>query len=101
MCHASQAVEHGSATEASLDLSSYTGAPAGVGIMAADLSSPQFSRPAPYPVRRPQQLQFPPFPTTTIGSFPQTPAIRRARLQYKKGAITAEQYNESIAAEIG
>ena len=29
-------------------------------------------RPEPYSLRRPKQIQLPPFPTTSIGSFPQT-----------------------------
>lgn len=35
-------------------------------------------------------MQYRPFPTTTIGSFPQTPAIRRARLAFKKERIRCE-----------
>ena len=44
--------------------------------------------------------QLPEYPTTTIGSFPQTPEVRKARLQYKKGEWTEEQYNRFIDAEI-
>ena len=34
------------------------------------------------------------FPTTTIGSFPQTKEVRANRAAYKKGSITREQYVE-------
>ena len=34
------------------------------------------------------------FPTTTIGSFPQTKDVRANRSAFKKGQITAEQYKE-------
>ena len=37
-------------------------------------------------------FQLPPYPTTTIGSFPQTADVRSNRAAYKKGAISAEQY---------
>lgn len=45
-----------------------------------------------------QQKRFnlPLFPTTTIGSFPQTEDIRRLRLQLKKGEITQKQYDDAI-----
>ena len=60
-----------------------------------------FERSLPYPARRPLQPSFHPFPTTTIGSFPQTPEIRRARLLFKQGKISAEEYSERMAAFIG
>lgn len=37
-------------------------------------------------------FRLPLFPTTTIGSFPQTKEVRANRASYKKGAITKEQY---------
>ena len=88
------------AGEPELDLATYTGAPA-EGPGAKAIPADYFQRPAPFAARRPQQPQFPAFPTTTIGSFPQTPTIRRARLQFKKGAITELAYREVIASEIG
>ncbi len=45
-------------------------------------------------------LQLPQFPTTTIGSFPQTAKLRKARADLGKGAITSEQYDEVIGREI-
>ncbi len=48
-----------------------------------------------YPVRRKEQarLNLPELPTTTIGSFPQTPEIRRERSRYRKGEISEAEYN--------
>lgn len=45
-------------------------------------------------------LDLPQFPTTTIGSFPQTAAIRKARADYRKGDINDEQYRDFLRAEI-
>lgn len=39
-----------------------------------------------------QKLNLPLLPTTTIGSFPQTAAVRANRSSFKKGEITEEQY---------
>ncbi|HRP55803.1 5-methyltetrahydropteroyltriglutamate--homocysteine S-methyltransferase [Agriterribacter sp.] len=44
-------------------------------------------------------LQLPMFPTTTIGSFPQTAGVRSWRAGLKNGALTQEQYNKLIAQE--
>jgi 5-methyltetrahydropteroyltriglutamate--homocysteine methyltransferase len=46
------------------------------------------------------KLNLPPYPTTTIGSFPQTPELRKARRQAEKGEITQDQYDSCIAEEI-
>jgi len=45
-------------------------------------------------------LHLPPLPTTTIGSFPQTPQIRQARARRRTGEITEEQYTHAMRAEI-
>jgi 5-methyltetrahydropteroyltriglutamate--homocysteine methyltransferase len=45
-------------------------------------------------------LRLPLLPTTTIGSFPQTPAIRRARAAYRRGELGALDYLERMRAEI-
>lgn len=45
-------------------------------------------------------LDLPPFPTTTIGSFPQTSAIRLARQSYKAGKLSVAEYTEAMHAEI-
>ena len=41
-----------------------------------------------------EAFKLPLFPTTTIGSFPQTKEVRANRAAYKKGTITREQYVE-------
>jgi len=60
-----------------------------------------FTRALPYSERRPLQVQLPPFPTTTIGSFPQTPEVRRLRTRFNKGEITQAEYEAGIDAFIG
>ncbi|CAD5109157.1 5-methyltetrahydropteroyltriglutamate--homocysteine S-methyltransferase [Zestomonas carbonaria] len=45
-------------------------------------------------------LNLPAFPTTTIGSFPQTSAIRLARQSFKQGKLSAAEYTEAMHAEI-
>ena len=46
------------------------------------------------------QLNLPAFPTTTIGSFPQTADIRRLRLALKQGKISQQEYDEKMQKEI-
>ena len=60
-------------------------------------------RHSPYPqriARQRQRLQLPLFPTTTIGSFPQTVAIRGARAAYRRGELGESAYQEIIRREI-
>ena len=60
-------------------------------------------RPADYTERCKQQrlkLKLPLFPTTTIGSFPQTEDIRRARHGFKTASLTEQQYNEKMREQI-
>jgi len=45
-------------------------------------------------------LGLPALPTTTIGSFPQTGEIRRARAQFTKGDITQDDYDGFLRDEI-
>lgn len=47
-----------------------------------------------------RELDLPPLPTTTIGSFPQTTEIRQARAKLRKGEITADQYHDAMVAEV-
>ena len=47
-----------------------------------------------------ERLQLPAFPTTTIGSFPQTPRIRAARAEFKRGGLAAIDYEHAMRAEI-
>ncbi|GAB3906601.1 5-methyltetrahydropteroyltriglutamate--homocysteine S-methyltransferase [Larkinella knui] len=46
-----------------------------------------------------QRLNLPLFPTTTIGSFPQTEDVRINRAKFKKGEKTREQYEDFIRTE--
>ncbi|MCL4770507.1 MAG: 5-methyltetrahydropteroyltriglutamate--homocysteine S-methyltransferase [Burkholderiaceae bacterium] len=60
-------------------------------------------RKSPYATRAAQQaalLQLPKFPTTTIGSFPQTAEIRHARSAFKAGRLDAQGYQAAMRAEI-
>ncbi|NMR21256.1 5-methyltetrahydropteroyltriglutamate--homocysteine S-methyltransferase [Cellulomonas fimi] len=60
-------------------------------------------RRGPYAERKEAQaarLQLPLLPTTTIGSFPQTPDIRRARAAHARGELSTERYEEEMRAEI-
>ncbi|KAA8911164.1 hypothetical protein TRICI_003886 [Trichomonascus ciferrii] len=60
-------------------------------------------RKSPFPQRLAAQkktLNLPLFPTTTIGSFPQTPEIRIQRNKFNKGEISAEEYEKFIQKEI-
>lgn len=45
-------------------------------------------------------LDLPAFPTTTIGSFPQTSAIRLARQSYRQGKLSLAEYTEAMHSEI-
>ncbi|EZI28302.1 5-methyltetrahydropteroyltriglutamate--homocysteine S-methyltransferase [Pseudomonas extremaustralis] len=45
-------------------------------------------------------LNLPLFPTTTIGSFPQTASIRLARQSYKAGKLSEAEYVEAMHSEI-
>ncbi len=59
-------------------------------------------RASPYPQRRKlqeQSLKLPLFPTTTIGSFPQTKEVRTARADYKAGKKDEGSYESFLRAE--
>jgi len=61
------------------------------------------ARRSPFEQRRQAQqawLKLPLFPTTTIGSFPQTREIRRARRDYRNGALDEAEYRSTMRAEI-
>ncbi|GGG50694.1 5-methyltetrahydropteroyltriglutamate--homocysteine methyltransferase [Pseudohongiella nitratireducens] len=47
-----------------------------------------------------EKLKLPDYPTTTIGSFPQTQDIRATRLKFKRGEISTEDYQSLMRAEI-
>ncbi|MCL4526147.1 MAG: 5-methyltetrahydropteroyltriglutamate--homocysteine S-methyltransferase [Gammaproteobacteria bacterium] len=60
-------------------------------------------RKSPFPIREAAQrtrFKLPTFPTTSIGSFPQTPEIRKARLQNRKGELSNADYQKAMEAEI-
>lgn len=47
-----------------------------------------------------QELNFPLFPTTTIGSFPQTSQVRSTRAKFRHGEISLEAYESFLESEI-
>ncbi|MGO1462578.1 MAG: 5-methyltetrahydropteroyltriglutamate--homocysteine S-methyltransferase [Oleiphilaceae bacterium] len=47
------------------------------------------------------RFQLPAYPTTTIGSFPQTPEIRQVRKEYRLGNLNQQDYTARIQEEIG
>ncbi|GAB6876682.1 5-methyltetrahydropteroyltriglutamate--homocysteine S-methyltransferase [Thermaerobacter litoralis] len=88
--------------------------------VAARLGSPRRTRPevqarlarlgpgdarrrSPAPERRQRQRQrlgLPVLPTTTIGSFPQTPELRRLRARWRRGEIDDATYEAGLRDEI-
>ncbi|KAI1497435.1 5-methyltetrahydropteroyltriglutamate-homocysteine S-methyltransferase [Biscogniauxia marginata] len=67
------------------------------------ISPSDYNRKSEFPIRISQQqkkLNLPLFPTTTIGSFPQTKEIRVQRSKFTKGEITQAQYDKFIEQEI-
>jgi 5-methyltetrahydropteroyltriglutamate--homocysteine methyltransferase len=66
----------------------------------AAVTASDVKRQSPYAVRRTQQLSLPPYPTTTIGSFPQTPEVRAARRRMLDGKMTPEEYDAFIGEQI-
>ncbi len=46
-----------------------------------------------------RKLRLPLFPTTTIGSFPQTSDVRKSRSSFAKGAISAAEYDAFLKKE--
>lgn len=68
----------------------------------ASVMPPMLKRSSPFPARKKlQQARFnlPLFPTTTIGSFPQTKEVREARAQYKAGKNDALVYDDFLRAQ--
>jgi 5-methyltetrahydropteroyltriglutamate--homocysteine methyltransferase len=56
-----------------------------------------------FTVRREQQqirLRLPRYPTTTIGSFPQTPEVRRVRHEFRQGLLSEQDYNQLMEQQI-
>ncbi|UNO39126.1 5-methyltetrahydropteroyltriglutamate--homocysteine S-methyltransferase [Streptomyces sp. MST-110588] len=70
---------------------------------AAAVTAAQTRRPQEYRERAAAQrarFGLPPLPTTTIGSFPQTGRLRRARAELRSGRIDAAGYRSRIAQEV-
>ncbi len=69
---------------------------------AAAVTEADRHRKSPFLVRIAAQqahLKLPRFPTTTIGSFPQTREIRRARADHRKGQVSDADYDAFLKAE--
>jgi 5-methyltetrahydropteroyltriglutamate--homocysteine methyltransferase len=69
----------------------------------ASVTEEDARRSSPFTERQETQrewLGLPPFPTTTIGSYPQTADIRQARISLRKGDITHKQYLQMMREEI-
>lgn len=69
----------------------------------AALQPEDFTRPSVYAQRASRQreaLNLPLFPTTTIGSFPQTMEIRKARAKWRKGELTNAEYETYLEQEM-
>nr|WP_289072682.1 5-methyltetrahydropteroyltriglutamate--homocysteine S-methyltransferase [uncultured Halomonas sp.] len=74
-----------------------------VGERLAAVTSADSQRQSPYVERTQAQrrlLALPLFPTTTIGSFPQTDAIRAARRAFKAGELSQTDYEAKMREEI-
>src|SRR3989442_253977 len=67
---------------------------------AAAVTEQDLRRAASYRERRPKQVRLPLYPTTTIGSFPQTAEVRAARRQFLDGKTTAAEYERFIPDQI-
>jgi 5-methyltetrahydropteroyltriglutamate--homocysteine methyltransferase len=69
---------------------------------AADRDPALAQRSSPLETRRAEQrarLNLPAFPTTTIGSFPQTPEVRKARADHGKGVLNDAAYDAFLREE--
>ena len=69
----------------------------------AEIDAGLGARKSSYPKRAAEQaalLKLPAYPTTTIGSFPQTAEIRHARSQFKAGTLNEAGYKAAMQAEI-
>lgn len=74
-----------------------------VGERLSGVSAADAERPSPYGARAKAQLRhldLPLFPTTTIGSFPQTQDIRAARRAFKNGELGRDAYEARMREEI-
>lgn len=67
---------------------------------AAGVTERDLRRASPHAARRQQQLPLPLYPTTTIGSFPQTAEVRAARKKLHDGQMTQPEYEAFIEGQI-
>jgi len=68
-----------------------------------NITDAMLNRKHPYAIRQKiqkSQFNLPYFPTTTIGSFPQTADIRKSRQEYKAGKIDESNYHQIIKTHI-
>ena len=68
----------------------------------ASITTGDDQRQNPFSIRREKQidvLNLPLFPTTTIGSFPQTAEVRSWRAKFKKGVLNQQQYDDLLQKE--
>lgn len=76
---------------------------AAVGERLAAITAKESQRDSSYKVRaaaQRQRFQLPAWPTTTIGSFPQTTEIRGLRLDFRQGRLDSNHYRTGIAEHI-
>ncbi|WP_111747957.1 5-methyltetrahydropteroyltriglutamate--homocysteine S-methyltransferase [Salinisphaera orenii] len=69
----------------------------------AGITAKDYARGSAYPERARKQhtkLGLPAFPTTTIGSFPQTQDVRQARAAHKKGKMSDAEYDAFLEKQI-
>lgn len=74
----------------------------GIKNRVASISKGDDQRKNPFAIRRFKQieaLKLPLFPTTTIGSFPQTTEVRSWRAKFKKGELNQQQYDDLLQKE--
>jgi 5-methyltetrahydropteroyltriglutamate--homocysteine methyltransferase len=68
----------------------------------ASITKGDDQRQNPFAIRRKKQIEalnLPLFPTTTIGSFPQTTEVRNWRAKFKKGELSQQQYDDLLQKE--
>jgi 5-methyltetrahydropteroyltriglutamate--homocysteine methyltransferase len=93
------------ANQAAIDSRKHSGRVHNPDVKAAvnHITAEMGKRQSPYAERIAKQhmhLKLPLYPTTTIGSFPQTPDIRKTRLALKKQEISVDDYRAKMKSEI-
>ncbi|MDP2224012.1 5-methyltetrahydropteroyltriglutamate--homocysteine S-methyltransferase [Nitrosomonas sp.] len=76
---------------------------AAVKMRVLEINEAMGTRQSPYHQRtivQREKFQLPLFPTTTIGSFPQTQEIRQTRHDYREGKLTESEYRQAMQNEI-